>query len=246
MSAEDASTRERAPNLRPVREFLGRLRERTANIPTRTPLPQQPLTDLRAVSPADDLVRRLVAAAEAAGCRAYRATEETWPAVIADILCSRSVRQAVVEVQPETALTTERAAVLCAALSKIPISTTPERDDETLFSVDAAVTGVQSAVAETGTIVCTSGAASARGSSLIPPLHIALVAESQIVADLFDAFTSLSTRPALPANLNLISGPSKTADIEGVLVTGVHGPGEVHIVVLAGEGAAPAEPQRVA
>ncbi len=87
------------------------------------------------------------------------------------------------------------------------------------------------AVAETGTVVCTSGPQSARGSSLLPPIHIALVSEAQLVADLFDLFPRLAAGE-LPANVNLITGPSKTADIEGVLVTGMHGPGAVHLVLV--------------
>jgi L-lactate utilization protein LutC len=67
------------------------------------------------------------------------------------------------------------------------------------------------------------------------PVHVAVVGEWQIVPDLFDFFESLAAGPNLPANVNLITGPSKTADIEGVLVTGMHGPGQVHIV-LVGEG----------
>ena len=65
---------------------------------------------------------------------------------------------------------------------------------------------------------------------------MAIIADTQIVADLFDAFERLSTTGPLPANVNFITGPSKTADIEGVLVTGMHGPGEVHIVVVSRSG----------
>lgn len=106
-------------------------------------------------------------------------------------------------------------------------------DDQTLFSVDAAVTGVSAAIAETGTIVCTSGPDQARGASLIPPVHIAVVSASQILPDLCDYLAQLVDGDDLPANTNLISGPSKTADIEGILITGVHGPGELHVVLIA-------------
>lgn len=67
------------PGSQPVREFIARVRQRMAHMPTRTPLPQQPVTALRAVDHATDLAGRFVAAAEAAGCRAYRASEASWP-----------------------------------------------------------------------------------------------------------------------------------------------------------------------
>ena len=86
-------------------------------------------------------------------------------------------------------------------------------------------------VAETGTLVCTSGNERWRGLTLIPPLHIAIVEAQQITPDLIDLFAGGMPAP-LPANVTLISGPSKTADIEGILITGVHGPREVHVVVV--------------
>lgn len=107
----------------------------------------------------------------------------------------------------------------------------PHRGDDALFAADVGVTGVAAAVAETGSIVCTSGVEQWRGLSLIPTIHIAVVYERQIAADLFDLFQS-ALPDELPANVNIISGPSKTADIEGVLVTGVHGPREVHVMVV--------------
>lgn len=246
MSAEMAGGRNAGEHSQTARAFVARLRQRVEHVSAKTPLPQQPVTALRAVGNDEDLAARFVAAAEAAGCGTYRASKESWPTVVRDILRGRSARRVVVEPQAGTALGAERAAALNATLAESQISGVAERGDETLFAVDAAITGVHAAVAETGTIVCVSSGSSARGTSLIPPLHVALVAQSQIVADLFDAFAQLSARPSLPANVNLITGPSKTADIEGVLVTGVHGPGEVHIIVLGGEGEGPAEPQRVA
>ena len=67
-------------------------------------------------------------------------------------------------------------------------------------------------------------------ASLAVPAHIAVLRADQIVPDLLDWGGSLSSDP--PANEVLISAMSKTADIEGILVPGVHGPGIVHVVVI--------------
>jgi L-lactate utilization protein LutB len=107
----------------------------------------------------------------------------------------------------------------------------PHAGDQAMFSADVGVTGVYAAVAETGSLVCVSGPELWRGLSLIPPVHIAVVWHEQIVPDLVDLFTARLPTD-LPASLTLISGPSKTADIEGILITGVHGPGSVHVVVV--------------
>ena len=85
----------------------------------------------------------------------------------------------------------------------------------------------------------TSDAAGTAASlSLLPPIHVAVADRSQLLSDLFDLFEVPSAEP--PSCLSLITGPSKTGDIELRLVTGVHGPGEIH-VVLIDRAAAPAE-----
>jgi L-lactate dehydrogenase complex protein LldG len=95
---------------------------------------------------------------------------------------------------------------------------------------DAGVTDVVAAVAETGSVVIGAGAEQSRGTWLLPPLHVAVVAASRIVPDLLDA--GAAATPGERAYRVLVTGPSKTADIEGELVTGVHGPGAVHVVVV--------------
>ena len=71
-------------------------------------------------------------------------------------------------------------------------------------------------------------------ASLTPPVHIAIVERVQIVPDLIDAFERLAGRglDALPSNVTLITGPSKTGDIELQLTTGVHGPGKWRVIVI--------------
>ena len=70
-----------------------------------------------------------------------------------------------------------------------------------------------------------------RSLSLLPPVHVAVAERRQILPDLFDLFAALGT-DELPANVSIITGPSKTGDIELRLVTGVHGPGEVHVLLI--------------
>lgn len=98
------------------------------------------------------------------------------------------------------------------------------------FEADVGITGVASAVAETGSIHMTSGGQRRRLASLAAPCHIAIVRADQILPDLLDwAARPCDGRPACEV---LVSGPSKTADIELALVIGVHGPRAEHILIL--------------
>jgi L-lactate utilization protein LutC len=107
-------------------------------------------------------------------------------------------------------------------------------DRAALFGADAGVSGVAYLVAETGTVVAASAPNEPRALTLLPPLHIAVADRSQLLEDFFDLVPMLTAggAPALPSCLTLITGPSKTGDIELKLVTGVHGPGEVHVVLI--------------
>ena len=99
------------------------------------------------------------------------------------------------------------------------------------------ITGVDYAVAETGSVVLMPRRGISRLVSLLPPVHVALVRPQDIVESLDDLF--LLRRLEYHRNggemgsyLNFITGPSRTADIEQTLVVGVHGPKEVHMVLL--------------
>jgi L-lactate dehydrogenase complex protein LldG len=86
------------------------------------------------------------------------------------------------------------------------------------------------AIAETGTLVTWSADGIVMPVNLLPPRHIALVSPDHIFADLNDFFASLGG--SVPTNITLITGPSRTADIEQKLITGVHGPQRVDVVVF--------------
>ncbi len=100
------------------------------------------------------------------------------------------------------------------------------------YDVDAGITEADYAVAETGTIVIRHRPEHGRLLSLVPFVHIAVVEPKIFVPDLIDLFERL-TAEGVGSGVTLISGPSKTADIEMNTVTGVHGPNVVKTFVLA-------------
>lgn len=103
-------------------------------------------------------------------------------------------------------------------------------------SARVGITGVDAALAATGSLVIASGVGKHRVTSLLPPVHIAVVRADQIVADLETWVADQRARGLAAlrdtASVILISGPSRTADIAMQLTMGMHGPAELHIVLL--------------
>jgi L-lactate dehydrogenase complex protein LldG len=99
-----------------------------------------------------------------------------------------------------------------------------------LYDIDCGITDVFAAVAEVGAMVIRSTAEHGRAISLVPPIHIAILEPKNFVPDLVDMFQKLPRNPG--ERFVFITGPSKTADIEMTLVTGVHGPGIVQAFIL--------------
>jgi L-lactate dehydrogenase complex protein LldG len=87
-------------------------------------------------------------------------------------------------------------------------------------------------LADTGTLVMLASPQEARMISLLPPVHIALVARDRLLTGLDELLSILPYPAEQTSSIVLITGPSRTADIEQILVRGVHGPGEIHIVVI--------------
>lgn len=95
------------------------------------------------------------------------------------------------------------------------------------------VTGTFCAIAETGTLVVLSGADTPTATVLLPDTHIAIVRRERIVSGMEEAFDLVRReRGAMPRAMNMISGPSRTGDIEQTIQLGAHGPFRVHILVI--------------
>lgn len=99
-------------------------------------------------------------------------------------------------------------------------------------TADAGITSADYALADTGTLVMLSSRAEARLISLLPPVHLAIVPADRLLSGLDELFTVLPRPADQTSSMVLITGPSRTADIEQILVRGVHGPGEIHVVVV--------------
>lgn len=85
-------------------------------------------------------------------------------------------------------------------------------------------------LADTGSVVLASSPEEPRARSLLPAVHVSLLARDRILAGLAELFEAVGDD--LPSSLAIVTGPSRSADIAQTLVTGVHGPGEVHVVLL--------------
>jgi L-lactate dehydrogenase complex protein LldF len=99
-------------------------------------------------------------------------------------------------------------------------------------SLKAGITGALSAIAETGTVIIPSGKGQPLGASLLGEIHVVIIRSSQIVMALDEALKNESVRNA--SAIALVTGPSRTADIEMTLTIGVHGPKELHVFVVDG------------
>jgi len=108
-------------------------------------------------------------------------------------------------------------------------------------SEDTSVTPVFAAVAETGTLVLLSDAATPTGLNFLPENHIAVVRRSQVVGPLEDVWSRLraarveaggAVGAGMPRTVNLITGPSRTGDIEQRIQMGAHGPRRLHVIVV--------------
>ena len=88
------------------------------------------------------------------------------------------------------------------------------------------------ALADPGSVVLAASPEEPRSRSLLPEVHVTIVSEDRVLPGLTELFAALDG--GLPSGLAIVSGPSRTADIEQVLALGVHGPREEHVVIMPG------------
>ena len=182
--------------------------------------------------PAAERVVHLRKGMEAVHTEFLEATSDTWPAVVR-AFCDREGLKNLL-----FGPTSEAGAALARSWAPggtqlMPYDRPVEAFKQELFAgVDAGFTGTVGGVAETGGLLLMPGPAEPRLMSLVPPVHIALLRASTIQDSFWSAVKALGWGRSLPPNALLISGPSKTADIEQTLAYGVHGPKRLIVVLV--------------
>lgn len=198
------------------------------------PLPQLDTAVLeRRQWPAPERVARLRKGMEAVHTEFVDATEATWPAVVRAI-CDREGLKNLLYGPTSVAGAALAAAWPAGGTQLMPYDRPVESFKQELFTgVDAGFTSTVGGVAETGGLLLMPGPEEPRLLSLVPPVHLALLRASTIQDSFWSAVKALGWGRSLPPNALMISGPSKTADIEQTLAYGVHGPKRLIVVLVA-------------
>lgn len=156
---------------------------------------------------------------------------DAWPALLAQRLDAHGTRRVLMDT--DSAEGQALRAALPAGVEALSFERPLAQWKGELFdTVDAGFTIARSGIAATGTLVIAPDAATPRTVSLAPPLHICLVYASSLHADLQAAARAERWADGMPANLVLVSGPSKTSDIQQTLAYGAHGPRWLWVLIV--------------
>lgn len=211
--------------------ILDRLRSAAAGAPAAVPDVAAYYRDM----PTEDVATRaarFVTNARGWQAEVHETTAATLATTLADVVASHGIRR----------LLAGRDIALVDALRTLPDDVALTWYDrplaelkDTLFdAIDAGITTTRGAIAETGSLILWPDIREPRTLSLVPPLHIAVLHADTIHATLHHAIASGDWASQLPTNALLVTGPSKTADIQRLLVYGAHGPKKLVILLVHG------------
>jgi L-lactate dehydrogenase complex protein LldG len=175
---------------------------------------------------------------EAAHAEVHDTTAQDWPLLLARLAAAKGVRTLLFG--PNTPHGAQLAASAPAGVELVPYDRPVAQWRNELFdTIDASITGARSAIAETGSMVLWPDANEPRLMSLVPPIHFVLLDAERMHANLLAAMLAERWASGMPTNALVISGPSKTADIQQVMAYGAHGPREVIVLLCHASGEQP-------
>ncbi|BCX03773.1 MAG: hypothetical protein KatS3mg053_1711 [Candidatus Roseilinea sp.] len=195
---------------------------------TRAPEARLPVTRL---TPDEDLKARFIAEVERVKGVVHAAPDEAAARhTLRELLAGHNARR--VTMWDEAHIPLPGIAALLQALGIARV----QGDNAEVATADVGITGCDWAIAATGTLVLSSGPGKPRMASLLPPVHIAVITTDQLVPRLEDYIAAQRAQRLgvfrRSSNVTLITGCSRTSDIEMHPVFGVHGPLELHIILI--------------
>jgi len=217
-----------------IRRALGRSK-------TVKPAPLEPFVETGVEESREEPTARFIHEVTQVGALVYRAdSKELVAAHIAQICDKAKIFEVAISGSPSLPQMNLPAQLVAHNLSVIEATDFSPAEKQKLIdrlaNCGAGVTTIDYAIAETGTIVLSSDEEQALLVSLLPVIHIALLQPQQILATLTDAVKALAGERMLRGepcrSTTFITGPSRTSDVELTLSIGVHGPKELHLIIL--------------
>ncbi|RDB42581.1 lactate utilization protein [Halomonas sp. DQ26W] len=209
--------------------ILKRLRERTDGPLT------APLSDFGVVSgrgwSAEERIERFERLITSVHGEVVHTTHGAWTTSLADVLMAKNIQRLALGREHPVAAEA-RAGLVEGEVTLIDADRDVEEwQQEQFASTDAGLTSTRGGIAETGSLWLWPTPDEPRLISLVPPIHIAVLDADTLEDTFFDVVEAHGWAGGMPTNALLISGPSKTADIEQTLAYGVHGPRELVVLV---------------
>lgn len=204
---------------------------RSANAGATTPIGTVEPLPKKKLSPAEK-IEEIKTRLEAVKSEVHVVKRKKWTKFLHELVEQRGVKNLVYAPKTQVGAEVEKSWKKKFKTELVPYEGAIEDFKPRLFEMEAAVTGTTGGIAETGVLIAQPDLNEPRLISLIPPIHFAVLDSEQIFSDFNEAMTEQGWGDAAPVNRILISGPSKTADIELTLAFGVHGPSELVVLIL--------------
>jgi L-lactate dehydrogenase complex protein LldG len=211
--------------------IFSRLHAATRQSPA--PVLQPPAMPIKTYSQKEK-IERLKTLMEAMRTEVHIAGAENWLDTVEDVLKAREAKRLLYAPGTEIGKALEHQWENAAGdLPQLfPYKQDIEQLKEMVFNVDAGITSAAGAIAETGALILWPTEKEPRLMSIVPPIHIAVLKADTIHNSLSEVMQTENWPAKMPSNVVLVSGPSKTADIEMTLAFGVHGPKELIVLIL--------------
>jgi L-lactate dehydrogenase complex protein LldG len=162
---------------------------------------------------------------------AHETTREAWPAKLAELCVAKQVMRLALAADTPVGQAA-RSVLLDTSVETVAYSRDIEDwREELFFQVDAGLSTAAGGIVETGSLFLQTGPDEPRLLSLVPPIHFVVLSRADFANTLLEMLRRHDLAAGMPTNVLLISGPSKTADIEQTLVYGVHGPRQLVVLL---------------